>query len=209
MTPLEAEALTPFWSEADLASLSALAERLGMPVEEVLLPLASESKLDPHARNPVDPKAWPLAAGIAQFTRAAAAGMGLIPGDRDAAGKDTRSESLAAWKPLAEDILKSSVGKQLYLFELFLASTGYAKAGGVFDSAARIYQAIAAPSTMVVGVVPTKETVIYPKGSAGYDGNKALDLDNDGQVTFGDLQVAVGSMRKHPVVVAALTRAKV
>jgi hypothetical protein len=206
MNQIEAEALTPEWSEADLKLVEVIAERLGSTAEEVLLPLASESKLDPRARNPRDPKAWPLAVGLAQFTRAAAMAMGLVPSEKpgDAA---SRNASLAAWKQLAPTILSSSVAMQLYLFERYLLSTGFEARGGKWDSAARIYQAIAAPATLDPKISkPTSDTIIYPEGSAGYEGNKALDLDGDGKITFGDLEKAVGYMKKHPSVVAALYR---
>lgn len=206
MNQIEAEALTPEWSEADLKLVEVIGERLGLPAEELVLPLASESKLDPRARNPRDPKAWPLAVGLAQFTRAAAMGMGLVPVEKPG-DEESRRASLAAWKDLAPTILASSVAMQLYLFERYLLSTGFEAAGGKWDSAARVYQAIAAPSSLNPKIKnPEPSTVIFPKGSAGYEGNKALDLNGDGEITFGDLQAAVGAMRKHPVVAAVLYR---
>jgi hypothetical protein len=137
------------------------------------------------------------------MTRIAAVEAGLIPGDSGPGGKQA---SFTAWKTLADKILEAPTGMQLYLFERFLASTSYGKQGGVWDSAGRIYQAIAAPSTMAVGSKPQKDTVLYQKGSEGYAGNTALDINGDGQITFGDLIVAVEDMRKHPVVEAVLTR---
>jgi hypothetical protein len=165
---VEAEALTPEWSEADLKLLEVIGERLGLPVEELVLPLASESKLDPRARNPRDPKSWPLAVGLAQFTRAAAMGMGLVPVEKPG-DEASRKASLGAWKELAEQILSMTVSMQMYLFERYLHSTGFEAAGGKWDSAARLYQAVAAPSSLDAKVKsPEASTVIYAKGSAGY-----------------------------------------
>lgn len=208
MNRVEAEALTPDWTEADLKLLEVVAERLGVVggAMELVLPLSSESKLAPRARNPLDPKAWPLAVGLAQFTRAAAMGMGLVPVEKPN-DEESRRASLTAWKPLAENILASPVAMQLYLFERYLLSTGFEAAGGKWDSAARLYQAVAAPGTLKPSKgKPESSLVLFPKGSSGYEGNRALDLNGDGQITFGDLEAAVNAMRKHPVVEAVRVR---
>lgn len=216
LTLLEAELLTPAWTDADVAFVDVLAKRLGLPAEELLLPLASESKLNPRARNPIDPKGWPVAVGLFQMSRSAAQGMGLIPlngpakpEDGDAYAVSDPRPTFGPWKELADDFLRWSPMRQLQLFERYLAATNFTgQPGGIgkWDTAARIYQAVAASSTLNPYVVPTRDTVVYPAGSAGYAGNTALDLDGNGVITFGDLTDAVNAMRKEPAYRALLKR---
>ena len=70
---------------------------------------------------------------------------------------------------------------QLPYVERHLAA--YATHG--LGSAARIYQAVFLPATMLLGSMPG--TVLTTRGCPAYDRNQGLDLDGDGAITLGDL----------------------
>lgn len=194
MTLEEARLLTPAWSRTDFLQLENVCADIRCKPEDLLLVLCSESRLRPDARNPQDPSKWPAAVGLNQVTFDAMVMLGTL-----------KSDQRGEWPRVAQQILDTPVGGQLEIVRQYFNATPWGREGHAWSSAAKLYQANAAPSTLYSG--ESKDTVIYPDGSAAYEGNKGLDIiKDDGGVTMGDLMAAVNYFRGTPLYQAALLR---
>ncbi|MFI5298855.1 MAG: hypothetical protein ACHREM_12225 [Polyangiales bacterium] len=195
MTLDQAIALTPHWGDGDFATLDRLCKEIGCKAEDLLLVMTSESRIDPKTANR-DSSGWPLAVGLNQLTRVAAEQMGLIkPGDKQ------------AWLKLAEAYVKKPIAEQLPTVIAYYKATPWGAMGNKYESAAKLYQANAAPSTMFAG--DGNATVLYPFGSDSFEKNKPLwILRKPTGIVFGDLKAATDWHRKNPLYQAAVTRLK-
>lgn len=191
-----ARVLTPFWTDDDFRALRGWCSKIDCDPEELLLVLTSESRLRPDAMNPAT--GFPLAAGLNQMTRIAFQAIDKLPKD------DNQAKQL--FPALAWATAKMSVAAQFdsVVVPYFLKVRESFK--GKWTPAG-LYMANAAPSQMNKST--DVNAVIYPKGSAAYDGNKGLDTNGDGQVTTRDLQNAVEYHRETPEYVAAKYRFRV
>jgi hypothetical protein len=163
----EARALTPKWTDEDVAALVAAARRLRMSPADLALVLASESGLDPAAANR-NSEGYPVAVGLNQLTAAANGHMGM-----------TEAERLG--------VPKMSVARQIPLVERYFARIGWTKSGKPYDHAGVVYLANAAGGRLSRGT--SRGVVVYDEEDDpdGYAGNRGLDFDGDGQITVGDL----------------------
>ena len=194
MTLEEARLLTPAWTATDFLQLQNVCNDIRCKPEDLLLVLCSESRLRPDARNPQDPEKWPQAVGLNQVTFMALQMLGTLKADQ----KDQ-------WPKVAQQILDTPVGGQLELVRQYFNATPWGREGHAWSSAAKLYQANAAPSTLFSG--EDKSTVIYPEGSDAYNGNQGLDIiKDDGGITMGDLAAAVNYFRNTPLYKAAILR---
>lgn len=190
----QAQILTSAWSDADFAAFDAMARALLMDPFDLLAVIASESHtLLPSARNPADPSGWPIAVGLNQLTRVAAYAAGLTP-----------DSSLATWKAFADAVVKAPVAGQIPMIRAYYAAMPWTKAGRRWGSAAKIYAANAGGGPAMVDV--NDDTVIFPEGSAEYEGNKGLDVDGKGGLTGRDMRLAVEYHWRTPLYQAALLR---
>ena len=194
LTPEEARLLTPAWADTDFVQLIEVCKDIRCKPEDLLLVLCSESNLRPDARNPKDMKVqWPFAVGLNQLTFDALVMLGRFKPDQ-------RGE----WPPVAQQILDTPVGAQLEMVRQYFNATPWGRDGHEWTSAAKLYQANAAPSTLYTG--ESMDSVIYPEGSKSYDLNKGLDVNGDGKVTLGDLANAVNYYKGTPLYKAAIVR---
>jgi hypothetical protein len=194
-----ATSMTPSWSDQDFEALRATATQLRMDAPDLLTVLVSESHtLEPSARNPADPNAWPIAVGLNQITRSAAAASGLI------AQETTRGSNFGAWCDFADKTLASTPGQQMPILAAYYGASQWTRAGKPWPDAVKIYAFNAGGGDETKPVDDT--TVIYAAGSPGYEGNKALDLDGSGEITGKDLRIAVDYHQRSPLFHAALLR---
>jgi hypothetical protein len=192
--------LTPSWSDADLVTLAGICAKNRMDPYDLLAVFTSESGADPTARNPRNKNDWPVAVGLNQLTRVAAAAAGLIP--KATAEDDTSNYS--EWKTFADSVVKMSVAQQLPLVDNYYASAQWTKAGNVWKSAAKIYAYNAAAGTDNRDI--DDGSVVYSPGTPGYNGNTGLDLDGVGGITGKDLRRAIETMWERPVYQALFLR---
>lgn len=196
-----AKLLSPQWSDADFVALDALSKKNLMDASDLLTVLVSESHdLNPAARNPHNKYDWPIAVGLNQITRTAAASAGLIPGEK-VPGDQSNFDS---WKIFADKVVAMTVSEQLPIVDTYYAKNPRTLAGKPWPSATQIYAANAAASFSVSDV--SDNTVIYPKGSPGYLGNTGLDLDGSGEITGKDMRLAVEYHQTTPLYQAAFLR---
>jgi len=195
-----AQFLTPSWADADFVTLSNICAKNKMDPADLAAVFTSESNADPTARNPRNKNDWPIAVGLNQLTRVAAAAAGLIP----KASPSDDTSNYGDWKAFADSVLKMSVAQQLPLVDNYYASAQWTKAGNPWKSAAKIYAYNAAAGTDTRDI--DDGSVIYPVGSVGYKGNPGLDLDGVGGITGKDLRYAIESMWARPVYQALFLR---
>jgi hypothetical protein len=205
----EATLLTPAWTEDDFGWYHLACTQVRAKDEDPAAVFCSESKLDPGARNPRNPKDWPLAVGLSQITRITAEQLGLTgyAGDVsvDINADPHKSERFAAWKTWADAQLKASIKDQLQTFVQYCQSSQWFKAGNSFDSATKLYQLNAAPNSMFLPNTP--DTVIYPKGSSAFEYNQGLYiLGKPSGITVGDLTAAVARQKLTPLYQAFMLR---
>lgn len=193
MTEEEAKLQTPAWSDVDFIQLINVSRDIRCKPEDLLLVLCSESNLRPDARNPADKSKYPFAAGLNQMTFLAAVMIGSLA--------ENEKEQ---WPAMAQRILDTPVGAQLEIVRRYFNATPWGRDGHEWPSAAKLYQANAAPSTLYSGV--DLSSVIYGKDTDAYDLNKGLDANGDGQVTLGDLAAAVNYYKGTPLYKAAMMR---
>lgn len=193
--------LTPSWSDADFVAFDAMARANRADPPDLLNVIASESHtLEPSARNPVDPGSWPIAVGLNQLTRTAAAASGLIPQETWAGSKS----NLGAWKVFADGVVKMTVGQQIPVVGAYYAASPWTKAGRAWPNAAKIYAYNAAGGTAMKDL--TDDTVIYAEGTPEALANRGLDVDGKGGITGRDLRLAVEYHRRTPLLQAAFLR---
>ena len=195
-----AQFLTPAWADADFVSLSNICAKNKMDPADLAAVFTSEANADPTARNPRNKNDWPIAVGLNQLTRVAAAAAGLIP--QEAVPGD--QSNFGAWKAFADSVIKMSVAQQLPLVDNYYASAKWSKAGNVWKSAAKIYAYNAAAGTDMRDI--DDGSLIYAKGTPEYAGNTGLDLDGVGGVTGKDLRLAIETMWGRPVYQALFLR---
>lgn len=195
LNPTSAKLLTPSWTAGDFSALRGVAARNQMSPYDLLAVITSESHtLEPSARNPSNRNEWPLAVGLNQLTRTAASAAGLIPS----------GENLDAWKEFADKMVEMRPSEQMGPIDAYYQASNLSKANKPWPNAATIYAYNAASGSEGSGI--SDATVIYPKGSSGYEGNKALDVNGDGQVTGKDLRLAVEYHMGTPLYRAAALR---
>jgi hypothetical protein len=157
-------ARTAEWTDDDFRELARVANRLKMDAPDLLLVLASESGLDPSARNPYGSD-HPVAVGLNQLTSVSDGVTGLTESQR--------------WA-----LADKSVAEQLPIVERYFRGTPWVAAGKRFTHAGQVYAANAGAYRMGVGSLGS---VIFTKGDGGYEGNTGLDVNGDGLITIGDL----------------------
>jgi hypothetical protein len=191
--------LTPAWTAWDFAVLADVAKKLAVDVYELLAVIVSESHtLQPDARNPADPKLWPIAVGMNQITRVAAAALGLIPAET------TKGSNLPDWKKWADGYVQAPVEFQLRVIQRYFQNNPYWQAKKSYPSGGKLYQANAASGTMFLPDRP--DPVIATKGDGVYEGIAGLDFRGKNTVTLGDLQAAVDYQKTTDVFKAAKMR---
>jgi hypothetical protein len=146
---------------------SKVAERLGIPFDELLLAMTTESgiKASTHAR--LDKSV----VGLLQFTPSTLKALG--------------------WTGTADEFASLSELQQLPWVEKFLKP--YAKQGITSD--ARIHQALALPASLSIG--KNRDDIILRKGGTGYHGEESkiydayqndFDHEKRGYITVGDFE---------------------
>lgn len=176
---------TSAWSDPDFAALAAAANRLGMNPADLLLVLASESGLQPSARNPSG-SATPIAVGLNQITSVADGMLGLTEEDR--------------WA-----LPNKSVAEQIPYVEKFFRGAASAYGIGGYPNAGTVYLANFAPARMGRGT--SDDTVIYDTSDgAAYTLNAAFDTDKKGSITIGDLNARLAQVAAQPTYDEALAR---
>lgn len=190
--------LTSWWTDGDFMALVSMSATLGTDPYDLLVVMASEASLSPSARNPLDKSAWPVAVGLNQVTRVAAAATGLIPKEKTPGD----GSNMADWKKYADAVVQMSVSQELPIVAAFYAGSERVKAGKTWPNAESIYAFNAAGITSDV----TDATTVYPAGSPGYAGNAGLDIDGSGSVTVKDLRLQIAEVRTRPLYLAAFLR---
>jgi hypothetical protein len=205
MTPTEALLLTADWTDLDLYGLREVAKELGADVLSLATVISLEGRGAANARNPSDPKAWPLAVGPIQITRIAAQGMGRvpIPGQPWKGRIANVGDQWSEWKAYADKSVTRPIAWHLGEMLDYYRATPRGKTGAGFPSDVQLYAANAAAAA---GDTITDATIIYPAGSDAYRINRALDLDDSGDITGKDLRLATEYARNAPIFKAFAAR---
>lgn len=175
-----AELLLPYWKLEDFVLLKDLAEgTIRCDPYDLIKVMVLESDMDPHKRNPANPKEYPSAVGLNQISRIAAKEAGFIQSD-------------GQWPSFAAEVLRMTVPMQLYLVARYFDAVPWGKTGKPYD-ATKLYQSNYLPYTLPGKTKPTD--VLSVAGEKNYDGNKGLDIaPKDGKITVADLTAAIGGV---------------
>lgn len=176
----DAELLLPLWKPDDFVLLKDLAEGvIRVDPFDLMRVLVLESQMDPHARNPVDPKKYPVAVGLNQITAIAALEAKLIP-------------SLDKWRPFADELMLMTVPMQLYVVARYFSGVPWGRLGKPYN-ATLLYQSNFMPYTLPGKTAPGD--VLTVKGEKTYDNNSGLDVSpKDGKITVKDLSAAMSGV---------------
>lgn len=151
------------------AAVKALCGRLSCAPEDLLGVMESESGVQPWSQNPHG-----KATGLIQFMPATLVGLG--------------------WTAGPDEFAKLGAEDQLPFVERYFAPHSAEGLG----SAGRLYQATFLPATLPGS---DESTVIAAPGgpnAEGYNSNKVLDTNRDGQITVGDLTARIDQVRRGP-----------
>jgi len=160
------------WAPSDYRELAQVAESIRANAGDLLLVLFSESRLNPAATNG-------SARGLNQLTPIA------LP----CAGATTAEHA---------SMTEMSVAQQLPFVRRYFQCNSWWKAGGGYETAARLYTANAAPQ--FVGAA-SMDAVIYDSNGAtpkNYWANTGLDSEKKGYVTIRDLARTLVHNEKDP-----------
>lgn len=173
------------WTLADFRLLADLcANQIKCEPTDLIRVLCIESGLDPTAVA-FDPETKaPVAVGLNQISRYAAAEIGLIPRDR--------SKNYGQWLDLVAKVRYAPIGTQLYLVARYFDSVPWGKTGKPY-TAVRLYQSNFLPYTLPGKTGP--EDVLAERGDQNYAGNSGLDISPaDGKITNADLASALSGV---------------
>jgi hypothetical protein len=196
-----AQLLTPAWTDEDFVAFEAMAKKNRMDPFDLLTVITSESHdLEPSARNPRNRYEWPIAVGLNQLTRAAAAGAGLIPGEKVPGDQSNFPD----WKKFADEVVKMTVGKQIPIIDAYYQASPWTRAGNEWKTATKIYAYNAAAGTAMRDI--DDRSIIATPGSAEYPGLAGLGTDSRGNVTGRTIRGAIEFHWDTPLYQAAFLR---